>query len=267
MRYRDSYHRVVDLVAKQIVVVAERNPIKPSEVPDINKMNNPFMPESHPAVFVIETAVPTASNIAAERDPRGYGESGADWRPFPQQKLPLAEYARQVAVRFDFGAEVTGIRTVSNPHDRRPGIILIDPWFIADDSGRMAFESAVEHLPRWVLPLVVLDQPEDASTQKLVGQVREILSAAGALPTDSSRRAAKGVSSLDHFVSIVPVLVAEAERQYLRYRGGRYRGGHVPSPPSRTRPSLRRPAWPEGSGSTPDGPASTPLTLGETLDA
>ena len=256
-QYRGSYQAVVDSVAQRIVAVAEETPIEPSVVPDIDEMESPFAPQPL-SVFVIETAVPTASSIAAERDPRGYGESGADWRPFPRQELSLAEYAREVARRLDFRAEVSGIKAVSDPAARRPGIILIDPWFISEESGRMALESAVEDLPRWVLPLVVLDQPEDASTQKLADQVREILNAVGAVPTHSSLRAVKGVSSLDNFVSIVPVLVAEAERQYLRYSSGRYRSGRVPSPPSSTRPSLRHPARPKSPASTPDGPASTP---------
>jgi FxsC-like protein len=262
--YRASYQGVVNLAAQRIVTLAEEAPIKPSEVPDIDQMKSPFTDEPPLSVFVIETAAPTRGAAAAERGPRGYGESGSDWRPFPGQELPLAEYARQVARRLDFEAEVSGLKAVSDPQNRRPGIILIDPWFVADDSGRLALESAVENLPRWVLPLIVLDQPDDATAQKFADQVREILGAAGAFRTESARRAAKGVSSLDAFVSTVRVLVAEAERQYLRYRSGRYAGGPVLSPPSTTRPSLRRSV---GPASTTDSPASTPDQLGETPDA
>jgi FxsC-like protein len=262
--YRGSYRGVVNLTAQRIVALAEEAPIKPSEVPDIDQMKSPFTDEPPLSVFVIETAAPIQGAVVAERGPRGYGESSYDWRPFSGQELPLAEYARQVARRLDFEAEVSGLITVSDPQTRRPGIILIDPWFVADDSGRLALESAVENLPRWVLPLIVLDRPDDAHLQKLADQVRDILGAAGAFRTESSRRAAKGVSSLDAFVSTVRVLVAEAERQYLRYRSGRYSSGPVLSPPSTTRPSLRRPV---GPASTTDSPASTPDQLGETPDA
>jgi len=253
--YRDSYQTVLDLVAKQIVVLAENSPIRPSEVPDIDEMKSAFMPESPLAVFAIETAAPALRTAVGGRDPRTDGTSSPEWRRFPRQELPLAEYAKQVAERFDFKVEVSEIMTVSDPRTRRPGIILIDPWFIADKSGRSALESAVENLPRWVLPLLVLDQPSDARTKELADQVRDILRAADALPTESSRRGASGVSSLDEFLFVVRLLVTEAERQYLRYRSGQ-----VPSPPSSNRPRLGRPT-------RPDGPASTPDSLGEAPDA
>ena len=221
-------------------------------------MKSPFMPEPYLSVFVIETATPTVSTVVAEHDPRGYGENGADWRPFLQQELPLAEYARQAVGRLGFNAKVSGIKTASDPCTRRPGIILIDPWFIADDAGRLALESAVKNLPRWVLPLIILNQPNDTDTKKLASQVREILHGAWALPTDSSRRAAMGVSSLDDFVFAVRLLATEAERQYMRYRSGRHQSGQVPSLTSGTRPSLHRSARPVGLGSRPDQLAETP---------
>jgi FxsC-like protein len=263
--YRDSYEAVVDDLAKRIVLLAEDLPLEPSEVQDIDKMTSPFSPDSRLAVFAIETAAPTTSTIAAGHNPGSYGENSADWRPFPHQELTLAEYAKQVAERLDFRAEVSGIKTVPAGSVRRPGIILIDPWFIAEDNGRSALESAVSELPRWVLPLLILDQPDDSHTQKLAGQVRDILVAAGALPTESSRRAAEGVSSLSDFVSIVRVLVAEAEKQYLRYRSGRYRSGQAPSPPSR--PSLRWPPRRDEPEAKPSRPASAPDSLGETPNA
>jgi FxsC-like protein len=272
--FRDSYRAVVNVAAKRIVALAEGSPIMPSEVPDIDRMKSPFTTRQHLSVFAIETAAPTVRTVASERGPRGYGENSSDWRPFSQQEQSLAEYAEQIARRLDFKPEVIGIRKVNDPRDRRPGIILIDPWFIADDVGRMALASAVQNLPRWVLPMVIIDDPGDASTQKLADQALEILNDAGALPTDSSRRAARGVSSLDEFVSTVRVLVAEAERQYLRYRVRHYQGGQASRPsgpvlsrPSVTRPRLLGPAAPDEDASAPDKPASPRDPLGDTPDA
>lgn len=265
--FRDSYRSMVNVVAKRIVALAEGSPIMPSEVPDVDRMKSPFTTRQHLSVFAIETAAPTVHTVPSERDSRGYGENSSDWRPFSQQEQSLAEYAEQIARRLDFKPEVIGIGNVDDPRDRRPGIILIDPWFIADDAGRMALESAVEDLPRWVMPLVVIDDPGDASTQKLADHVLEILSAAGALPTDSSRRAARGVSSLDKFVSMVRALVPDAERQYLRYHGRQYQSGPVISRRSGTRPRLRGPARPDEDAPAPDKPASSRDPWGETPDA
>jgi FxsC-like protein len=187
----------------------------PLEVLGIGEMKRTFTHQPQLAVFAIETAEPTT------REPRDYGEPSTAWCPLPRQELPLAQYAGQVAERFGFKAEVSGIKTVRDPVTPRPGIILIDPWLIADGDGRSTLESAVAGLPPWVLPLLIFDHPDDVRVQELADQVRDILGAAGALRTASSRRAASGVSSLADFVSIVPVLVAEAERQYLRRGVGR----------------------------------------------
>lgn len=264
--YRSSYEEVVNRAAGKIIMLAEASPLAPSVAPDLDHLASPFLPKPHFSVFSIEMAAPTQSTVVAERDPRGYGESSTDWRPFPEQELPLSEYARQVAKRLGFKPEVSGIKKVSSPHTRRPGIILIDPWFIADDHGRLALESAMEHLPRWVLPVLVLGQPDDATTQKLADQVREILNAAGALPTDSPRRAPRAVSTLDDFVAMLGVLVAEAGRQYLRRSSGRHGSGQLSSTPSGGRPRLRLPP-PGGSASTPDRNDSAPNPVGETPDA
>jgi FxsC-like protein len=259
--YRDSYWAVLKILAKKIVVLAEEFPIRPSEVPDIDEMTSEFALGSPLAVFAIETARPASPTVATGRDQDDAPASDAEWRSFPGQEYPLTQYARQIVERFDFQAEISAIKAVSDPRTRRPGIILIDPRFIADEAGRSALGSAIRQLPRWVLPLVILDQPGDARIRDLANQVEQILDAAGALPTDSSRLAAQGVRSLDDFVSIIPRLVAEAERQYLRYRSGRVR-----SQPSSRRPSLRGPRLDEPA-SPPDEPFSAPDSQGETPDA
>jgi FxsC-like protein len=247
--YRDSYRAVVNLLARKIVMLAEESPIRPSEVPDIDETPSAFSIDSPLAVFVIETAVTVGR--AAENEPSETGTSGEGWRPFPGQQQPLPRLACRFAERADFQAEVSALTTVSDPRTRRPGIILIDPEFIADEDGRGALESAVSQLPEWVMPLVILDRPDEPRTRDLARQVMEILSAAKALsPTDSSRRAAQGVSSLNEFNAIMPKLVGEAEQQYLTYRSGRVR-----SQPSSRRPSLRRPRLDELAAS-PDKPAS-----------
>ena len=128
----------------------------PTEIPDIADEKALPTPQRRLRVFAIETAGLTAGTVPAGRDPRGYGEASADWRPFTGQRVSLAQHVRQIAERRNFKAEVSGIKSVRDPGSRRPGIILIDPWFIADEAGRSALQSAVHGLPRWVLPLAVL---------------------------------------------------------------------------------------------------------------
>lgn len=214
----DQYQAVVNRLAERIVELAEGDPIDPSQVPDIERVESAFSPGAPLATFSIEVAAPTA----------------VTWRPFPGQEAPLAEYARQVTERFDFDARVSGVTAEDCSARPRPGIIVIDPEFISDENTRAVLGSVARRLPRWVLPLVVVDNPSDPRTRELAAKVRAVLNA-GALPTESARRGAAGVESLDEFVSIVPVLVAEAERQYLRYSAGR-----VTSPRSAGRPHLAK---------------------------
>jgi FxsC-like protein len=231
--YHDLYRAVVDRMGAQIVEIAERDPIEavnPEEVGDIEKAQSAFPADRPLPVFSIQVAAPTADRAVAGRDLRVYGNSAADWRPFDGQELPLAEYARQVTERFDFDVRVTDIGPGGGRSVARPGIVVIDPEFIVDEPGRAALAAAAAKLPSWVLPVVVVDRPDDARTRALAQGVFDILTKAGALPTESARRAAGGVDSLDAFVSIVPVLVAEAGKQYLRRQ--------LPSPPAARRPRL-----------------------------
>jgi FxsC-like protein len=221
--YRDLYQAVVDRMGAQIVEIAEQDPIEPVEpekVGDIEKAASEFPADRRLPVFNIEVAVPAAVGAGQGRDSQSYGESPEEWRPFPGQKLPLAEYARQLIKRFDFDVRVTVLGAEASPARKRPGIIVIDPALLLDRTGRIALEAVASTLPRWVLPLVVV-APDDERTRKLAARVIDILPTATALPAEWSSRAAHGVKSLDAFVSLVPVLVAEAERQYFRHRSSR----------------------------------------------
>jgi FxsC-like protein len=265
--YRDSYRSLLDRVAKRVVEIAEETPIQPSNVPDIDAMKSAFT-QPPLAIFAIETAVSAARDAVALHDPRGQDQSSADWRPFPQQDRPLVDYAREVAERLDFQARAGELKTISEPDTRRPGIILIDPLFITDETGLSTLTSAVRRLPRWVLPLLILEHPDDPRARDLADQVREILDAAGALPTLTSHQAANGVRSLDQFLAILPRLVIEAERQYLQYRSGRYRPGPKPSGTlAGRRPMLSQPTRPRGASAPPDRSDSPSDSLGDTKDA
>lgn len=136
--YHDLYQAVVDQMGEQIVEMAERDPIEPVEpdkVGDIEKAPSAF-PAARPLpVFFIQVAAPTTANAPEDRDLRAYGDNPADWRPFAEQTLSLAEYARQVTERFDFDVRLSEIGLAGDLAGRRPGIIVIDPSFIADEAG------------------------------------------------------------------------------------------------------------------------------------
>jgi hypothetical protein len=209
-------------------------------------MDSGYVPEPPVGVFTIEIAAP--------------GGSSADWRPFPAQELPLAEYARQIVERFDLKAEVIELTADHDLDTSRPGLILIDPRFVTIPGGRASLEAAVSGLPRWVLPMIVMD-PDDAPLPDLADLARDILFTVDALRTRSARRGARGVSSLRDFSILVRDLVFEAEGQYIACRSRQRYGPQVPSRPSSSRsgpPMPPRPARPDRFASAPDRLGGTP---------
>jgi hypothetical protein len=210
-----------------------------------SEMNSDYLPEPPLGVFTVEIAAPSGSS--------------ADWRPFPTQELPLAEYARQIVERFDFKAEVIDMAIDHDPDTSRPGIILIDPLFMTIPGGRSALEAAVAGLPRWILPMLIVDQPDDARTKDLAEQVRDILLAAGAPRSRSARQGTHGVSSLRTFSLLVRDLLFEAEKQYITNRTKQRYGTPVVSGPSSSRSGSSLPLRPDR--------ASGPDRLGGTTNA
>ena len=208
-----------------------------------------YLPEPPLGVFTVEIATP--------------GGSSADWRPFPVQELSLAEYAGRIVERLSFKAEVIELVTDRDPDTSRPGLILIDPRFMAISGGRASLEAAVAARPKWILPMIIVDHPDDARTQDLANQVRDVLAASGALRAGSVRRGARGVSSFRAFSVLVRDLVLIAESQYIECRSRQLYGSPVLSRPSSSRSGPPLPAPPARS----DRFSSASDRLGETPDA
>jgi FxsC-like protein len=245
--YQDSYRAVLNNLANRIVTVAHESPLQPSDVPDIDMMESEFLTKAHLAIFSVEIAAPTAPTLPGGLDRSQYGDSGAEWSPFPKQRLPLGEYVRQIAERLDFDVDVSNLGEHDEGKDRRPGVILIDPWYIADDDRRSLLEANVSHAPEWVLPLVVVGPPQDTLTDSYTQQVLDMVRTPG--------RCARSLEAID---TMTPKLIAEAERRYFRNSGG------TPSTQramirgrQRTRPSLRGPIPPVQPKTEPDIPGKT----------
>ena len=214
-RYRPVYRSIVERLATQIVKIVEGAPLGPSAVEDIDTVPNAFGAISDLPTFTVAVAAPA---LSAGTNPGRYGDSGTDWRPYyPDQALPLADYAAAIAEQLDFAVKVMDIEMTGGLPATRPGVILIDPWFTADDAGLSLLRSCTRDLPPWVLPLLVRDSAEGEEaarhTQRTLALLRE--SETG---SDAARWAVRGVGSLAEFVSFLPSLVADAERQYLRHR-------------------------------------------------
>lgn len=216
--YRTVYQTVVDRVAEQVVLLAERDPVAPSAVPDIDQVQSAFDAEAAAAVFTVAVAAPVPSTLAGDHDLAGYSQTSTGWKPFsPGQGISLAAYATRVAEQLDFAVVQTDIEKAGDLFGDRPGVILIDPWFIAEERGQRILQSSVRDLPSWVLALLVLDPTPDTRAAELADATRSILQKAGVARSEAARDAIRGVTSVAEFTALMPILVTEAERQYLRH--------------------------------------------------
>lgn len=235
--YASTYRTVVESLAKRIVTVAEGSPVHPSPVDDVDQLDSPFQPEAASALFAVTVAAPTTATVPVERAATSYGSQSPEWRPFPDDhELSLASYAKIVAERLDFAVVVTGIEKPGDDLNSRPGVVLIDPWFIAGKDGARKLRTFVRHLRSWVLPVIVVDTPEDKRTADLAQQAKDILGDAGAKQSAAALRTVPKISSFQEFVSVMPFLITEAERQYLRNGPLRHPTSTGPAP----RPRLTR---------------------------
>jgi FxsC-like protein len=248
--YQSAYRAVLGKLADRIVTVAQESPLPPSRVPDIDMMESEFLTRAPLAVFSVEIAAPTVHTLPAGCDQTPYGPSSVDWSPFPKQRLPLGEYVKQIAERLDFEVDVTAFGKSASSQSRGPGILLIDPWYIANDERRSLLAAEVRRAPQWVLPLVVAGPSEDKLTGDLSHKVLDILGSA-----------TQSATSLDAVDTLVPRLIADAERRYLRHSGSALSGQRdVLRGRQGTRPSLR--------GSPPSAaPKANPGTPGEATGA
>jgi hypothetical protein len=101
---------------------------------------------------------------------------------------------------------------------RGPGAVLIDPCSITGEEDLEAFRLRVEELPSWVLPVIVTEQ----SSGRQLDMIRACLeksyrSYRSYKYKPELSRGLHGVSSLREFVALLPFLVSQSEREYLRH--------------------------------------------------
>ncbi|GGM39703.1 hypothetical protein GCM10007977_046400 [Dactylosporangium sucinum] len=201
--YRMQYMRIVQAVAERIVVVTRAHPLPRSKPPTAIQ---PHATDPRDARLVVTILT---------------GEKGAGWRPYPtEHELVLADYVAATADRLGMPATVLDLAGAAEWSPVKPTVLLIDP----DLTARNAL-AAVDALPRWVVPLVVVgdDQRGAAGADAVAATLQD----AGFPKVLPARTASE-------FERAVPILVTEANKQFLRL-------GPVdpPAGPATPRPRLR----------------------------
>jgi len=205
--HNESYQRVVERLAGHIVELAEGSPLPPSAVPDVDSVRSPFSPPPSAPVFVVA--------VAQRPGPCAAGLAGPPYTEI--QEPSLAEHAVMAAERSDFAVLVQDLDESGSQLGRHPGVILIDPWYAAAETGLRELRRVAGQLPPWILPVLLVNPDADRREAELARRVRLIFNRFRLTRTDMAGQAMAGVTSLEQFNVLMPFLTAEAERQYLRY--------------------------------------------------
>jgi FxsC-like protein len=238
--FRLQYRTVLRIIAGRIVDLAQDAPLGPSRAPAQSvRMSQPRAATS----FVVAVLAPGGGTIPPGRAAIGYGASAELWRPFPAQERPLADLVADLAEGFGARTSVTAYADHHADLRSRPGVILIDPWIAASPADLQLLASALEQLPPWVVPIVVIDQndPQYATAgANMIDVVAEMLSRRA----DVHPRWLRGVNELPQ---LVPDVVNEVTRKYVRH-------GQVVLPAG---PTSRRPRIAGPDDSTSHQPGTT----------
>ncbi|HEV3062833.1 MAG TPA: TIR-like protein FxsC [Vicinamibacterales bacterium] len=217
-RFRGAYDNVVAVLARKIVTLAERHPIEPGTVPDLDDGDLDFPRGRTLQPFVIVVVADTAKQLSDGALAGYYGETAAEWRPYgPKETLPLARYATSIAEWFGFSSLVTGLDQARELLATAPGVALIDPWHPV--ASTPAGLRKLTSLPRWTVPVVVFSHDDPRLAGEGAGNLGPLdatLTAAHPPRTEAARHAAEGIDDLADFDELFPILVTDAARRYLR---------------------------------------------------
>ncbi|MDX3640649.1 TIR-like protein FxsC [Streptomyces sp. MB09-02B] len=242
-RLRDEYEEIVFGLAQRIVQVAETTPLPSGRPRPYESTHSAFRPPGeNPSSVRLIVAAPARHALAGGRDASPYGEGATDWNPYhSESRRPLAataeELIRSLGYRvtvsdFDDLDQSSGSPTTGGEHDPRsageatptsgPTILLVDRWaLLARDRRRRLkqFDSAAQ---RWVCAIVPWSRLDTQCRGEQGERLREDLEDTLPLLLEQGRRgrmwsAVNGVPTLKAFTEILPVVMAQATRQYLRY--------------------------------------------------
>ncbi|GIH25085.1 hypothetical protein Aph01nite_33950 [Acrocarpospora phusangensis] len=220
---RLHYQRAVDVLAKRIIQVAERDPAPLGEPADFVNLPSAFhdpdtgaaLRSSVPRISMTIVAL-DLSRLSSGQQSRPYGRTPLEWHPFPEGR-PLASYAVDAALQHGYALEVGSLddQVEYLTRDKKPdtpSVVVVDPWAVQDarlwQSLRRLCETASRPLP------VVVWNTNDA----LLGRAENELSARlrEAIPELPGAPAATHVTSLAAFQRELPRILYSAVARYLR---------------------------------------------------
>jgi FxsC-like protein len=243
-RWRANYEEATYLLARQIARAAEAAPsAEPVDAMSYETLPSAFGgdgrtgPGEKPLRITI--VAPSRDNLPAGRDSSYYGRETRAWNPYRQRSLrPIADHAAELAKSLSYTPEVGDLYRheaglVGKEPQPGPEILLVDPWATLQADCREVLQRIDSMDTPWVQVIVVWNQ-QDPQLEAEADRVRAALQAALPRKLKEGRAisalAVRGVPTLREFGIVLPDVMAEAGRHYLRRASSQLRDP-MPQPP------------------------------------
>lgn len=233
-RWRDVYDEVVYLLAQQIVAAAETSPSVPPSMVPYDSLPSAFVGNGATGLgdkpLRITVVAPTRNDLPEGRDAAYYGNDFRAWNPYRGDSVrPLAAHAVDLAKGLSYTPEVGDLfqheaGLVSRELPSGPTVLLVDPWAATLAECREILQRLDSVDSLWVQVVVVWNQ-EDAQMQTERDRLRAALDSVLHRKLREGRAthasAVRGVPSLEEFGLVLPPVISEAGRHYLRTASAR----------------------------------------------
>jgi FxsC-like protein len=230
-RYKDAYDDAVYALAKQIVRVAERSPVKEGPRIDYDSLESPFgevgRSMSSDQRLRITIVAPHRDALPDGRvDASPYGRTARDWNPYNSDSVhrPIADHAAALARGLGYRVEVGDLfqhqaELLTSGPPSGPQILIIDPWALMLPRCQQLLQQLDALDTPWLQ--VVIPWNRDGESLVAEGKLRVALDTTIqrkiAEVRVTSSRAVHGVPTLDEFSMVLPKLILTAARHYLRH--------------------------------------------------
>lgn len=206
--YKTQYRTMIGEIAERVVQTVQQQPIGRSAAPAIADLSE-IKPRGK-TPYVVGVVAPTHDRLPADAPADSYGKTSLAWRPFgTAQAQPIAVYASTVAERLGLPTRTLNLLEGDKLERDLPGVLLIDPWILAVESGEALLRSILRRIDGWTKPLIVVDTQRKARGVDLSNKVAGMLSEFD-IPSWSLAR------QVDEFVDLMPAAVSETRRLFLR---------------------------------------------------
>jgi FxsC-like protein len=210
--YREQYRTVLTSLAHRIVQTARTAAPRTSRPAAIDSVDVELA-EPTDMSFAVTVLAPTRGDLPAGRSPSAYGVIPRSWQPYAEtQQFPIAEYAVNVAERLGLQARVVDWDADWHVLEESPAVVLIDPWVAETPGGADKLAALPGRLPEWGTALLVANRRDP----QYVKRGADLIAAVAARLRSAGARHVRRILDVDQLGTVMPVLINDSCRRYLK---------------------------------------------------